>query len=102
MESRDLGRLAYRVTVVPSPGTDEAPIVVYERKRKRRKGSLLFRGMERLIRRAMKAQRVYSDSYLQRHTESNAKKKDGWVRDGLYNHARARRKAVKVLRRLAF
>ncbi len=102
MENSELGRLTRRVTVVPPNGTDEAPIVVYERKRRQRKGSPLVRGLEKLIRRSMMAQRVYFDSYLQRHAESNTRKKDGWVRDGLYNHARAQRRAVKVLRGLVF
>ncbi len=102
MESSDLGKLARRVTVVPTKGADATPIVVYERKKKRRKGSLVFSGLERLIRRTMMAQRAYADSYLQRHDESNAKKKDGWMREGIYNNARASRKAVKVMRGLFF
>jgi Family of unknown function (DUF6312) len=102
MESSELGRLARRVTVVPGKGADATPIVVYERKRKRRKSSLVFKGLERLVRRSMMAQRAYADSYLKRHDASNAKKKDGWMRDGVYNHARASRRAVKVMRRLLF
>jgi hypothetical protein len=102
MESSDLGKLARRVTVVPTKGADATPIVVYERKKKRRKGSLVFSGLERLVRRTMMAQRAFADSYLQRHDESNAKKADGWLREGVYNNARAGRKAVKVMRGLLF
>jgi hypothetical protein len=102
MESSDLGKLARRVTVVPTKGADATPIVVYERKKKRRKGSLVFSGLEKLVRRSMVAQRAFADSYLQRHDESNAKKQDGWLREGVYNNARAGRKAVKVMRGLFF
>ncbi len=44
MESSDLGKLARRVTVVPTKGADATPIVVYERKKKRRKGFRKTRG----------------------------------------------------------
>lgn len=102
MDSLDLGRLARRVTVVPVKGTDATPVVLYERKKKRRKGSMIFTGLEKLIRRSMLAQRAYADTYLRRHTDSNTKQKDGWMRDGAYNHARASRQAMKVMRRMVF
>jgi hypothetical protein len=102
MESVDLGRLARRVTIVPAKGTDVAPIVVYERKRKKRKGTAMFRRLEKLLRSSMRAQRAFADEYLRLHDESNVKKRDGWMKDGMYNQARAGRKAMKVLRKSVF
>jgi len=98
METIDLGRLARRVTVVPARGTEASPVVIYERKsKKRKKGSMLFRPMDRMVRRAMEAERVYAEDYLRRHAKSNRKRKDGWLRDGLYNNMRAGRKAIKQM-----
>jgi hypothetical protein len=99
METADLGRVARRVTVVPVKAAENAPVVVYERKRKRRKSSPMFRGLEKLVRRSARARQVYATTYLERHEASNEKKKDGWLRDRRYNRIRARRKALKVLRR---
>ena len=103
MESVDLGRLARRVTVVPPKGSaDATPVVIYERKRKKKKGSALFRRMDKMVRRSMKAQKLFAEDYLRRHDKSNAERRDGWVRDGLYNNMRAGRKAMKELKRAVF
>ena len=99
METVDLGRLARRVTVVPIASAETTPVVVYERKRKRRKGSPMFRRLEKRVRRVSEARQVFATTYLDRHNASNEKKKDGWLRDRRYNRVRARRKAMKVLRR---
>jgi hypothetical protein len=100
MEIVDLGRIARRVTIVPVQTAESGgPVVVYERKRKRRKGSRVFRGIEKLVRRSARAKKVYANTYLDRHEASNEKKKDGWLRDRRYNKLRARRKAIKVLRK---
>jgi hypothetical protein len=102
MDSVDLGRLARRVTIVPPKGTDAIPVLVYERQGKKKKGTPLFRGMDKMVRRTMEAERLYADDYLRRHAKSNRKKKDGWVRDGFYNNMRAGRKAMKRMRKLFF
>jgi hypothetical protein len=103
MESVDLGRLARRVTVVPPKGAvDATPVLVYERKRKKKKGSPLFRRMDKMVRRSMEAQRAFAEDYLRRHAKSNEKRKDGWVRDGLYNNMRAGRKAMREMTKKMF
>ena len=102
MESVDLGGLARRVTIVPPAGTNAEPVLVYERKRKRKKGSKMLRGLDKLVRGAMEAERVYAEDYLRRHERSNEEKRDGWVRDAMYNNMRAGRKAMKRMRRLFF
>jgi hypothetical protein len=102
METIDLGRLARRVTIVPPAGTEAIPTVIYERKRKKRKGSFLFRRMDKMLRRSMEAQRIYAEDYLRRHEKSNRKRKDGWVRDGMYNNMRAGQKAMKEIGKSMF
>jgi len=102
MESVDLGRLARRVTIVPPKGTDATPVLVYERKRKKKKGTPLFRGMDKMVRRMMEAERLYAEDYLRRHARSNEKRKDGWIRDSFYNNMRAGRKAMKQMRKMLF
>jgi hypothetical protein len=102
MESVDLGRLARRVTIVPPKGTEATPVLVYERKRKKKKGTPMFRRMDKMVRGAMEAERVYADDYLRRHAKSNRKRKDGWMRDGFYNNMRAGRKAMKAMRKMIF
>ncbi len=102
MDSVDLGRLARRVTVVPAKGTEASPVLIYERKGKKKKGTFLFRRMDKMVRRAMSAERAYADDYLRRHEKSNRKKKDGWIRDGFYNNMRAGRKAMKEMSKALF
>jgi hypothetical protein len=102
MESIDLGRLARRVTVVPVKAAGESPVLIYERKKKKKKGSPLFRPMAKMVRRSMEAQRVFAEDYLRRHAKSNTKRKDGWMRDGFYNNMRAGRKAMKEMKKLLF
>ena len=102
MDSSELEKLARRVTVVPPRGAEAPPVVVFERRPKRRKGNKAFRSLERLVRRTMRAERAYADTYLRAHDKSNTKKKDGWMRDGFYNNLRAGRRAMKVMLGLFF
>jgi hypothetical protein len=102
MESVDLGRLARRVTIVPPRGSDAGPVLVYERKRKKKKGSGMFRGVEKMVLGSMEAERLFAEDYLRRHAKSNAERRDGWVRDALYNNMRAGRKAMKGMKKRFF
>ncbi len=102
MDSVDLGRVARRVTIVPPKGTEASPVVVYERKKKKKKGTFLFRRMDKMVRHAMEAERAYAEDYLRRHAKSNEKQKDGWVRDGFYNNMRAGQKAMKEFKKILF
>jgi len=78
MESVDLGRLARRVTVVPPKGSvDATPVVIYERKRKKKKGSALFRRMDKMVRSPMKAQKRIAEDFHPRHAKSHAERMGG-------------------------
>jgi hypothetical protein len=48
--------------------------------------------------RSAKALSKFSSVYLARHERSNAKKRDGWIRDFGYNMMKANRTAAKALR----
>ena len=100
MENATLNGLARRITIL-GPTSQQAlePTVIYEKKRKRKKGSRALKGLEKIVRRRAKARVTFSQTYLERHERSNAKKKDGWVRDRGYNIIRASRKAFKVLKK---
>jgi hypothetical protein len=99
MECSDFGQFARRVTVVTGRGASATQVVVYEQRRKGRKSSMMFKGAEKLVRRSMAAQAAYANRYLERHQASNAKHRDGWMRDSVYNVASAGKKAVKVMRK---
>jgi hypothetical protein len=66
--------------------------------RKKKKMSRGLRSFERWARRFGRAVNSASDTYLVRHDRSNRKKRDGWLRDYVFNMVRANRKGMKKLR----
>jgi hypothetical protein len=54
--------------------------------------------MEKLVRRMVQANRDASERYLERHAQSNARKKDGWVKKFKTNTKKARAKGWKKLK----
>lgn len=75
------------------------PVTLYENPgRSRRKTSKLYRPAEKMARRWAEAYRATADSYLARHNRSNAKKKDGWIRDYQYNVSKAANRGKKRLK----
>ena len=75
------------------------PVVLFEnRAENKRKISKIFGPVERMARRFAEAQRTYADTYLARHERSNAKKKDGWIRDFQYNVGKAANKGTRRLK----
>jgi Family of unknown function (DUF6312) len=88
-----------RVTILQHDGNGHpAPVVIYERKSKKKRGSGVFRPVERAARRAVDAQRRVAESYLSRHDRSNEKRKDGWIRDFPINAVRAVRRGKRALK----
>lgn len=88
-----------RITVVKLDGTEPDAHVAYEKKRKKKKQNRALRPMEKLIRNLARAQITGGQSYLARHKRSNARKKNGWIRDAGKNMRRSQRSAMKVLRK---
>ena len=93
-----------RIAVIqdlPQGGT--SPTVVFSKKgRKKKKQSVGFASVERVVRRLSEANSDFGTDYLRRHKRSNRKKRDGWMRDLGNNVFRATRKGGKrlTLRRL--
>lgn len=73
------------------------PTVVYKEKSKRRVPKR-WRGLEKFMRRMGAAQKTAADVYLERHERSNAKKKNGWLKDLGKNMGKARRQGTKKLK----
>ena len=74
------------------------PMDVIEQHRRKKKTSRGLRAIEKLTRRYAVAMREFSGTYLARHDRSNRKKRDGWLRDYLFNLARANKQALNKLR----
>jgi uncharacterized protein DUF6312 len=71
-----------RVTVVARKGDRRESETVYLKgARKRRKGSVWARPLERAARRLAKAQLIYAQEVLRRHDEANRFQRDGWLRE---------------------
>jgi hypothetical protein len=66
---------------------------LYARKQRRSRRSPELRGLEKLVRRLGRAHRAFGDTYVNRHQQSNRKKRDGWLRDLGDNVSRAHRNA---------
>jgi hypothetical protein len=64
----------------------------------RKKGSRLMRPVDKAIRRAAEAQQTTAATYLEKHDKSNAKRRDGWLRDLNANVWDATRKGQKALK----
>ena|SRR5215471_9915687 len=72
------------------------PVTIYEKAGlKKKKGSRLLRPFETATRQLADAAERYTQSYSDRHRESNRKKRDGWLRDLNVNVARAAGKGAK-------
>jgi hypothetical protein len=72
------------------------PVTVYKEKKKKR-GSRPLRGLEKTLRKVNRAATTFGDSYGDRHNRSNAKKKNGWIKDLSKNVSKAGKRAKKKL-----
>lgn len=70
---------------------------LYKDKSKRRVPKR-WRGVEKFMRRMSAAQKTAAEVYLERHERSNAKKKNGWLKDFGKNMGKARRQGTKKLK----
>ena len=69
--------------------------VLYKRKRGKKRQSRELKPIETFVRRAADGAARCAQSYVDRHRESNEKRRDGWVRDLNSNVMRAARKGAK-------
>lgn len=99
MEMLRVGKSVRRIIKIDKDASGNSTgIEIYKAKgKKRKKGSIGLRSVDKVFRRLANAQRSFADSYVTRHKRSN-KKKDGWAIDLPRNVARASRTGAKKLR----
>lgn len=98
MDLTDAGRSIRRITILDRDDSGQVvPLVVFERGRKKKKGTRALRPLERLTRRWAEASNIASERYVRDHREANLKRRDGWIRKFHRNVFRANRKGLKKL-----
>jgi hypothetical protein len=103
MDMPRLSKSVKRITVLQRDASGHAaPVVVFTRKRSKKKGTRLLRPVERVMRSLAETGDAATGTYLRQHKKSNRKRKDGWVRDVPGNLVKAGRKGIKELRPAAF
>jgi hypothetical protein len=93
-----MAELIRRITVIQRSGDAVAPVTVYREPRKR-KVSRLSRPVERAARRLVKAQVIFGEEVLRRHSRSNRRRRDGWLMDAPRNIIESGRKAYNEARK---
>ncbi len=83
------------ILLAPDAKGNVSPIVLFDRDGERKKMSRPLRPLEKAVRRAADAEAAFAKTYLSRHRRSNAKKKDGWIRDLNVNLFKATRRGFK-------
>ena len=87
-----------RITILNRDETGQiVPVVVFDKARRKKKGTRALRPAERLARRLVEASAIVADNYLGTHKKANKKRRDGWLRDMNVNVIRAGRKGWKKL-----
>ena len=106
MDVTSLSKSVRRITVLQKDASGRVvPAAVYTRASSKKKGTKILGPFERITRQVVDAQSKAAASYLERHRESNGKRKDGWLRDFGVNVIRASRKgskAIKINRLLSY
>lgn len=96
MDLPRLSKSVQRITVLERDSTGElSSVVVFERRKKGKKGSRAVRPLEKIARSIADANEAYATSYRDRHKKSNRKRRDGWMRDFPVNITRAGRKGFR-------
>jgi hypothetical protein len=87
-----------RITVFNRDGSGSLrPVVVYKRRRGKKKQTAGLKPLERLTRTVADANDAFASTYAKRHRRSNRKRKDGWLRDAVVNLGKAGDKGRKEL-----
>jgi hypothetical protein len=106
MDLPRLSKKVRRITVLERDNTGAlSSVVVFERRRKNKKGSRALRPLQRLAKMTVDAGDAYASDLRKRHKKSNRKRRDGWLRDLPVNWTRAGRKGLRefsVTRFLSF
>jgi hypothetical protein len=97
----EMPRLHKSIRRVVKLQTDEdgtiVPTVIYRAGSRKRKISSGLQPIERVVRRLARSQVKMADTYLKKHTRSNQKRKDGFLKDFISNVTNAGTKGRKAL-----
>jgi hypothetical protein len=85
--------LVERITVLKHSGDTVEAVTVHQEARKRPKVSAWTSPLERAARRLVRAQVVFGQEVLRRHTLSNRRRRDGWLLEAPSNLIESGRKA---------
>jgi Family of unknown function (DUF6312) len=103
MDMSRLTKSVRQITVLQRDGSGAlSPVVVFKRRRSKKKSTRLLRPLEKSTRSIAEATDAFTGSYLKRHKRSNRKHRDGWLRDVPGNNVKATRKALKKIRPASF
>jgi hypothetical protein len=98
MDTPRLSRKIQRITVFDRDVTGSLrPVVLFDRRPKKKKQTKGLRPVERLVRTVVDANDAFGSTYARRHRRSNRKRRDGWLRDMVVNYSKAGNKARKEL-----
>ena len=87
-----------RITIFDRDSTGSLrPVVIYNRRRNKKKQTKGLRPFERAVRTIADANDAAASTYVVRHRRSNRKRKDGWLRDVIVNLSKAGDKGRKEL-----
>ncbi len=96
MDTPRLSKSVRRITIFDRDSTGSLrPVVVFDRRRKKKRQSKGLKPVERIARTVADANDKFAGTYASRHRRSNRKRKDGWLRDLPANLIKAGDKGLK-------
>jgi transposase len=96
MDTPRLSTKIRRITVFDRDVTGSLrPVVLLDRRRKKKKQTKGLKPIERLVRTVADANDAFGSAYARRHRRSNRKRRDGWLKDAFANVSKAGNKARK-------
>src|SRR5262245_32059885 len=98
MDLPRLGRTVRRITILNRDDAGNVvPVVVFDKRRKKKSGTRALKPIERLARQFVEASSSATTRYLKAHKKANRKRKNGWMRDLNLNVVQAGRKGLRKL-----
>jgi hypothetical protein len=96
------GRSIVSVTILTTDSVtyDQRPLVYYSKFGKKKRSSKALRPLERMVRFDAESRKAVLDDYLDRHSRSTDRKKNGWLRDMGKNVFKAFKTGRKKLKEL--
>jgi len=96
MDTPRLSTKIRRITVFDRDVTGSLrPVVLLDRRRKKKKQTKGLKPIERLVRTVADANDAFGSTYARRHRRSNRKRRDGWLKDAMANVSKAADKGRK-------